>query len=56
MASAPDASILSDEATGPGRPNFTGAFVGVVRICPAREGKPISPGSTPASVSFFPAR
>jgi len=24
-----DASILSDEATGPGQPNFTGAFVGM---------------------------
>ena len=24
-----DASILSDEATAPGQPNFTGAFVGV---------------------------
>jgi xylan 1,4-beta-xylosidase len=24
-----DASILSDEAAGPGTPNFTGAFVGV---------------------------
>ena len=24
-----DASILSDEATAPGAPNFTGAFVGV---------------------------
>ena len=24
-----DASILSDEATAPGLPNFTGAFVGV---------------------------
>jgi xylan 1,4-beta-xylosidase len=24
-----DASILSDEATSPGAPNFTGAFVGV---------------------------
>jgi xylan 1,4-beta-xylosidase len=24
-----DASILSDEATQPGQPNFTGAFVGV---------------------------
>jgi xylan 1,4-beta-xylosidase len=24
-----DASILSDEATGPGLPNFTGAFVGM---------------------------
>jgi xylan 1,4-beta-xylosidase len=24
-----DASILSDEATAPGAPNFTGAFVGM---------------------------
>ena len=24
-----DASILSDEATAPGQPNFTGAFVGM---------------------------
>jgi xylan 1,4-beta-xylosidase len=24
-----DASVLSDEATAPGRPNFTGAFVGM---------------------------
>ena len=24
-----DASILSDEASAPGRPNFTGAFVGM---------------------------
>ena len=36
-----DASILSDEATAPGAPNFTGAFVGVAcqdmagTACPA---------------------
>ena len=32
-----DASILSDEATAPGLPNFTGAFVGMAaRISPER--------------------
>jgi xylan 1,4-beta-xylosidase len=29
LAAAVDASILSDEATAPGLPNFTGAFVGM---------------------------
>jgi xylan 1,4-beta-xylosidase len=35
-----DASILSDEATGPGLPNFTGAFVGVACQDLSGEGRP----------------
>jgi xylan 1,4-beta-xylosidase len=35
-----DASILSDEATAPGLPNFTGAFVGVACQDLAGTGKP----------------
>lgn len=35
-----DASILSDEATAPGRPNFTGAFVGLACQDLAGTGRP----------------
>jgi xylan 1,4-beta-xylosidase len=35
-----DASILSDEATAPGLPNFTGAFVGMACQDLAGTGKP----------------
>jgi xylan 1,4-beta-xylosidase len=47
-----DASILSDEATAPGLPNFTGAFVGWrARISPARRGRQTSTGSSIASAT-----
>jgi len=41
-----DASILSDEASLPGLPNFTGAFVGMA--C-----QDVSGGATPADFAFF---
>jgi xylan 1,4-beta-xylosidase len=41
-----DASILSDEATAPGLPNFTGAFVGVA----CQDG---SGGGCPADFAWF---
>ena len=41
-----DASILSDEATAPGQPNFTGAFVGMA--C-----QDISGAALPADFDFF---
>jgi xylan 1,4-beta-xylosidase len=44
-----DASILSDEATTPGQPNFTGAFVGMA--C-----QDIAGTSRPADFDFFEYR
>ena len=44
-----DASILSDEATAPGQPNFTGAFVGMA--CQDLAGT-----SRPADFDFFEYR
>jgi xylan 1,4-beta-xylosidase len=44
-----DASILSDEATAPGQPNFTGAFVGMA--CQDLSGK-----AHPAEFDFFEYR
>ncbi|MBN1126729.1 MAG: hypothetical protein JXA82_17120, partial [Sedimentisphaerales bacterium] len=44
-----DASILSDEATAPGQPNFTGAFVGMA--C-----QDLSGASRPADFDFFEYR
>ena len=44
-----DASILSDEATAPGLPNFTGAFVGMA--CQDMAGTQI-----PADFDFFEYR
>jgi xylan 1,4-beta-xylosidase len=44
-----DASILSDEATAPGAPNFTGAFVGVA--CQDMSGT-----GHPADFDFFEYR
>jgi xylan 1,4-beta-xylosidase len=40
LAQVFDASILSDEATAPGLPNFTGAFVGMACQDLAGTGKP----------------
>ena len=44
-----DASILSDEASAPGRPNFTGAFVGMA--C-----QDMSGGGFPADFDYFEYR
>ena len=44
-----DASILSDEATAPGQPNFTGAFVGMA--CQDTSGT-----ASPADFDFFEYR
>ncbi len=44
-----DASILSDEATAPGAPNFTGAFVGMA--CQDMSGR-----ATPADFDWFEYR
>lgn len=44
-----DASILSDEATAPGQPNFTGAFVGMA--CQDASG-----AGLPADFDFFEYR
>jgi len=44
-----DASILSDEATAPGAPNFTGAFVGVA--C-----QDMSGAARPADFDYFEYR
>jgi xylan 1,4-beta-xylosidase len=44
-----DASILSDEATAPGLPNFTGAFVGMA--CQDTSGT-----ARPADFDFFEYR
>jgi xylan 1,4-beta-xylosidase len=41
-----DASILSDEASAPGKPNFTGAFVGM--CCQDSSGQ-----ARPADFDFF---
>jgi xylan 1,4-beta-xylosidase len=41
-----DASILSDESTAPGLPNFTGAFVGV--CC-----QDLSGAAMPADFDYF---
>jgi xylan 1,4-beta-xylosidase len=41
-----DASILSDEATLPGLPNFTGAFVGMACY-------DVSGAKTPADFAYF---
>ena len=51
-----DASILSDEATAPGLPNFTGAFVGHGLPGPGGHGAatPTSTGSSTASGSTAP--
>jgi xylan 1,4-beta-xylosidase len=46
LAQAFDASILSDEATAPGLPNFTGAFVGM--CCQDTSG-----GAMPADFDYF---
>ena len=44
-----DASILSDEATAPGAPNFTGAFVGMA--CQDMSGM-----ANPADFDYFEYR
>ena len=44
-----DASILSDEATAPGAPNFTGAFVGIA--CQDMSGR-----AHPADFDYFEYR